>query len=514
MRHRNLALTTSVLLAAVILVLVLQTVSGAYVSDFSSDEDEPAHVVSSLAVRDYLASGFPHNPLAFGERYYVHYPKVAIGHWPPLFYTVEAAWMLAFGRSRVALEAAVGMFAAALLLSVFFWVRRGAGTAAAMVSALALLAPKFIQNAISQVSPDIALALLCFWAAAFLGEYLDRKRRRDVILFILFSASAIGVHGRGAVLILLPFAVVLIGPFVWTRVRVAALLVCLAILIAVPILLSQAWPFQASQVLSLAILYPRRLGTTMSWPLAALAVLGTVVAIRTPGEPRRWLAMPSLIISGWVFHSLVNAGWTDHYLISAAPAAAALSGRGLGFCMDALRSAFARALLAGAVCGFLIWTALPLTRKPDLGYHRMKGGIGRVDLIAGNALHEGAFIAEMALRDKGLSHFVVRGYKVLASASWLGSDYQLRYSTPAQVLAGLDQMRVETVLVEQASTLPHVVLLLDALRSPAWRDSHPDGLPQGVLAFDRTVQLEPGDPVIHLDMRNRLGRMLEVGPDR
>jgi len=514
MRLRSLALSMSVVLAAVILVLALQTASGAYVSDFSWDEDEPAHVVSSLAVRDYLASGFPHNPVAYGERYYVHYPKVAIGHWPPLFYTAEAVWMLAFGRSRVALEAAVGMFAAALLLSVFLWVRRGAGTAAATVSVLALLAPKFIQNAISQVSPDIALALLCFWAAAFLGEYLDRKRRRDAILCILFSAAAIGVHGRGAVLILLPFAVTLIGPFAWTRVRVAALLLCLAIVIAMPILLQQAWQVQASQVLSLAILYPRRLGATMSWPLAALAVLGAVVAIRTPGEPRRWLAMPSLIVSGWVFHSLVNAGWADHYLISAAPAAAALSGRGLRFCMDALRSAVARALLAAAVCGFLIWTALPLARKPDLGYHRMRGSFGRVDLIAGGALHEGAFIAEMALRDKGLSHFVVRGYKVLESANWLGSDYQLRYSTPAQVLAGLDQMRVETVLVEQASTLPHVVLLLAAMRSPAWRESYPDGLPQGVLAFERTVRLEPGDPVIHIDMRNRLGRMLEAGPDR
>jgi hypothetical protein len=503
-----------VLLAAVILVLALQTVSGAHVSDFSSDEDEPAHVVSSLAVHDYLVSGFPHNPVAFGERYYVHYPKVAIGHWPPLFYTFEAGWMLVFGRSRVALEAAVGMCAAALLLSVFFWVRRGAGTAAATVSALALLTPKFVQNAIIQVSPDIVLALLCFWAAVFMGEYLDRKRRRDGILFILCSATAIGVHGRGAALILLPFAVTLFGSFRWTRFRVAALLVCLAIVIGVPILLSQAWPFQASQVLSLAILYPRRLGATMSWPMAALAVLGAVVAIRTPGEPRRWLAMPSLIISGWVFHSLVNAGFTDHYLISAAPAAAALSGRGFWFCMDTRRSAFARATLAAAVCGFLIWTALPLARKRDLGYHRMSGGIGHVDLIAGSALHEGAFIAEMALRDKGLSHFVVRGYKVLASASWLGSDYQLRYSTPAQVLACLDQMRVETVLIEQASRLPHVVLLLDALRSPAWRQSHPDGLPPGVLAFDRSVPLEPGDPVIHLDMRDRLGGMLEVAPDR
>jgi hypothetical protein len=511
MRFRNLARASSVALAAVILVFALQSVSGAYKSDFSSDEDEAAHAVSSLAVHDYLTAGFPHSPIAFGERYYIHYPKLAIGHWPPLFYTGEAVWMLAFGRSRVAMIAAVGALAAALLLSIFWWVRRDCGTAAATVAAVAMLAPKFVQTAVSAVSPDIALALLCFWAAAFLGDYLEGRRRRDALLCALLAVAAVGVHGRGAALILLPFAVMLVGRFAWTRFRVAALMLCLAIVIAAPVLLGQTWPFAGRHVLSLAVLYARRLGATMSWPMTVLALSGAVAVIRTPGEARRWLAMPALAISGWAFHSLANAGWADHYLISAAPAVAALSGRGFRFCWEALASAGARVVLATAVVAVLLWTALPLAHKHDLGYHRMTGGTGRVSLIAGSALAEGAFTAEMDLRDPGLTRFVLRGYKVLAWADWLGHEYGLRFTTPEQVLAGLDQMRVDAVLVERDSPLPHVAQLLAALHPPAWRPAHPEGLPSGALDFERAVPLPPGEPSLQIDMRYTLQRTLKLG---
>src|SRR5208283_5155063 len=80
-----------------------QFTSGAYRSDFSATSDEPAHVVSSLMVREYLAHHLFENPLRFAENYYVHFPKVAIGHWPPLFYCAEAIWTLVFGASRATL---------------------------------------------------------------------------------------------------------------------------------------------------------------------------------------------------------------------------------------------------------------------------------------------------------------------------------------------------------------------------------------------------------------------------
>ena len=78
------------------ITVLLQWASGTYHSDFGGYPDEPGHYVTGLMVRDYIAAGFPDSPSRFAENYYLHYPKVAIGHWPPVFYSIQAAWMLIF----------------------------------------------------------------------------------------------------------------------------------------------------------------------------------------------------------------------------------------------------------------------------------------------------------------------------------------------------------------------------------------------------------------------------------
>ena len=72
------------------LVLVLQYATGIYRSELSHDPDESAHVITSLMIHDYAQSGLGSSPLRFAENYYVHYPKVAIGIWPPVFHATAA----------------------------------------------------------------------------------------------------------------------------------------------------------------------------------------------------------------------------------------------------------------------------------------------------------------------------------------------------------------------------------------------------------------------------------------
>src|ERR1700737_1922031 len=78
------------------IVVSLQVASGAYHSEFGGYPDEPAHYVTSLMVHDYIAQMHWFSPTQFAEDYYAHYPKVAMGHWPPLLYVVQGAWMLIF----------------------------------------------------------------------------------------------------------------------------------------------------------------------------------------------------------------------------------------------------------------------------------------------------------------------------------------------------------------------------------------------------------------------------------
>src|SRR2546423_1423416 len=96
----------STLAAAALLFAIAvgsQHLTGAYRGEFGSEPDEAAHFVTGLCVHDYVAAGFPGNPLGYAKKYYEHYPKVALGHWPPFFYVVQTAWTLPFGASRVSI---------------------------------------------------------------------------------------------------------------------------------------------------------------------------------------------------------------------------------------------------------------------------------------------------------------------------------------------------------------------------------------------------------------------------
>src|SRR5215831_17422898 len=65
-------------LALLAVVILLQWLGSAYSSEFSG-ADEPAHFITGLMIRDYVASGFPDSPVTYAEKFYVHYPRVAFG---------------------------------------------------------------------------------------------------------------------------------------------------------------------------------------------------------------------------------------------------------------------------------------------------------------------------------------------------------------------------------------------------------------------------------------------------
>src|SRR5215471_5652765 len=67
------------------LALFLQWLGGAYHNEFAGYPDEGAHFVTGLMLRDIVAQRQLTSLQQFAENYYLHYPKVALGHWPPFF---------------------------------------------------------------------------------------------------------------------------------------------------------------------------------------------------------------------------------------------------------------------------------------------------------------------------------------------------------------------------------------------------------------------------------------------
>ena len=118
---RNRRVTGEWLVAVLVIVLAvgaIQIQSGARGAGFGAHPDEASHYMSGLMIRDYVANGSG-SPVEFAERYYLFHPYFAIGVWPPLFYGVEAGWMLLFGHERASIILLIGLIAGANALLIF-----------------------------------------------------------------------------------------------------------------------------------------------------------------------------------------------------------------------------------------------------------------------------------------------------------------------------------------------------------------------------------------------------------
>ena len=156
--------------------VLLQIRGGVYGSEFGQDADEPAHVVTGLMAYDFVAGMDWSEPMRFAENYYLHYPKVALGHWPPVFYVVQSAWMAVFGASRVSLLLLMACLSAALATMIYLLGRRYVPVPLALVGALVFAALPLVQRLSATIMTEMLGALLIFGASVTFAGYLETKR--------------------------------------------------------------------------------------------------------------------------------------------------------------------------------------------------------------------------------------------------------------------------------------------------------------------------------------------------
>jgi hypothetical protein len=502
--------------------------SGAYSSDLASTPDEPAHVVSGLMIHDYVVrilrpgpAPLPLNPRAFAEAYYVHYPKVAIGHWPPLFYVVQAVWMLVFGRTKTALL--LLMLAIVAITAILVWdhARRLAGDQwVALCAAAVFLLLAITQQSLSAVMPDAMLALL----AAVAVRLAWGTPGKQMWLWMVATA-AILVHARGAPLLVLPLlAIARNGPSNTFRQRslwiaIAALLLVLPWLLFV----RQTGDLSFASFVSAAAMFPMNMARALGVVPFAMTVLGAfVVPYR---EQKDWLGMTSIVLGTWLFFSFAIVPWDNRYLMLILPACILLMTGAWRWL--ALRVAPAVRLPSRVVVHILaIATAFnclsrpPLWSKPNAGYEAavrqvMNGpdAASTVYLIAGGPICEGAFVAGVDLADRPARHFVLRSSKVLSKSDWSGDGYQPLFQSPQEMAAFLAASPVSVVVIENSpaeqgrASRPDVEMLRTALgQTPSWLEL--PSAPQ-VRIYRRTLPLPLGPVTVRLDLRDTLHKYLE-----
>lgn len=194
----------SVLAAMFALALFLQWMGGVYASELDGNADEAAHFVTGLMVRDYLLSGFHVAPLRYAEVYYLHYPKVAFGHWPPGFYILQAAWTLIFPPSGHSVLVLMALITAAVGFVIYRLSRRYFGEWAAILLGAGFIALPVVQEDTGAVMAESLLALTGLLAAAAFGRFLESDSWKDSVAFGAWALATILVKGNGWALALLP----------------------------------------------------------------------------------------------------------------------------------------------------------------------------------------------------------------------------------------------------------------------------------------------------------------------
>ena len=166
-----------------LLQLAFQLSTGAFRSELGGHPDEASHFVTGLMVREFMRVGNLGSPMEFAEDYYVHYPKVAFGHWPPFFYVVQTAWSFVFGASRDSILVLITFLSATLALSVSWLVKKETGLLMGVLSGFLVIAIPLLQKMAGLVMAEVLLALLMFWTVVFFGFFLEKGRTKYAVGF-------------------------------------------------------------------------------------------------------------------------------------------------------------------------------------------------------------------------------------------------------------------------------------------------------------------------------------------
>lgn len=495
--HSPLWSNAAVFAGLFVIVLLLQLRSGTYGAEFGGYPDEPAHYVTSVMVRDYLAGGKFTDPMQYASDYYNAYPKVAFGHWPPLLYAVQGVWMLIFSESRasVLVELALTTTIAAFLL--FAVARRRFGTMAGVLSSLLLVCLPIIQAYSDEEMAESLLLVTGFAAAIYFYRYLEHNTWRNGILFGLFCSLAILTKGNGWALAMIPpIAIVLTRDFAvlrkpsfWIPVPIVAVL-CLPWQILTLQMAHRGWaggdsPSMAYTVDSLwqfAVI----LCDLVGWAIAVLAIWGiwlrVIRPIRTRGVKPFDAVMFGLLICIWVFHSVVPAGVEARKMIDALPAMILFALAGGEWIAKQVAVRFPMRLgfswssaLVAAVVGLLFTVqTFAIPREVHYGfteagrYIKMRPDLrNAVILVSSERDGEGLFISELAMQDARPAHTILRANKRLSTSDWNGNVAEEFCHTPLDVMLFLKNEHVRAVVLD---TFPrrvhyrHNDLILQAIK--------------------------------------------------
>ena len=488
--------SASFLLLAYLVAITVGTfamvLARAYQSGFSG-ADEPSHFLNGYFIANYVSAHFGANPMSAAADFYIHYPKISIGHWPPAYYgflglvflVLPPTMPVAFAINvLLAALPALGIAAALAMLAD----RR---TAIAGVLVYALTPLVLEGHAMFMVDQPLAACLVA--ATALWIAYALAPGWGKAIGFALLAALAVLIKGNGWLVVFIPvFHILLTGNWkLLLSIKLVAA-AALAALLVVPWYMLTAkiaadgFNYQAGLPYASKALLANLLTLSHNLTPAGvlLALFGVAAEFRVRARSAlRWLIVSgilSLVLATLLLQSLVPVDIVDRYMAPALPAVVVLAALGVRHLLALLAARLARPAPVAAVLAALLAAVMAVPGVQHLAARPPKADTGialisselaagrqpALTVIDGPAGAEGAFIAQMAVHDTQLQGYVIRASKLLADSNFMGSSYALKYSNAGQVLDELRRLGVQHVVIvrqNNAPAYPHSTQMRDAL---------------------------------------------------
>ncbi len=457
-------------LVLAVLAVGLQLRSGCYSADLSNDE--ASHYISGLAVHDYFLSGLRSSPIAFIKSYQSHYPLIGIGHWGPVYYLIEALWMLVFSTSLVSVLALSATVTTATALGAYVLARRAVGLWPALFAGCVFVLAPLVEGGTNELMLDIPIALLCLGAALAYARYLQDGFLRHSVAFALAASVAMLVKGNGACLAILPPLAVLFArrfdllrkPSFWLPVPIVAVLVgpwyiLTYRIVAAGFRYQWGWHYVATATTANSAILFGSVGPVVL--VAAVVGVGTTIAKASTRRvsPLR-SATCALLFADWIFQSVAPAAIQDRYLAPLMPPLLILAADGVAVVAGWLsryfrwRKSAAEAGLALLSVLTMVPAVISVPAEPTLGFMAAAPRVwqklpvnNHAILVVSNGLGEAAAIAALAMYDPHRpSLFVVRGSRLLGGGGYNNADYVPRFKTAQEVMTAIDEYAIPLVL--------------------------------------------------------------------
>lgn len=452
-------------------IVSLQALGGAYASGFGGYPDEPAHLVTALMVRDYLAGLDFRHALQFAQQYYLHYPKVAIGVWPPVFYGALGSWFLIVGASRGAAIMFIAIVAAATASVTYFVGKRLIGRWAGVLAAVLFVASPSVQESSARVMSEHLVTLAMLVSTLCFARFARTKRISDGLAFGTVAAIAILTHGNAWALGLVPGVTLALTnrwyllrrPGLWLS-AVPVLVTCFPWYVLAPSIVAGRGSDVFSLIVEAVPGYASFIYLGVGLPVLIFALVGLWAKVirvtpRTEVAPE-WAALAGLAIATLMLHSVLPVPVDSRYMVLLIPSVVLFSAAGVNevahrlgayLPIGVVRVGLALALMAAfSVESF----ALPLQLRNG-GYEALVrdvmarvSNVPQVWLISSGSTGEGCLVAAVALQEARPNSYVLRGKTILAGGDWFWDGTQDQFDTPAKLAELLDDMPVTIIVID------------------------------------------------------------------